>query len=109
VHKVLEARVGAERIEARPQQDAWAKSLRSLCRANSWLHPYLQEMHRPWQSPKYSNNQGLSASSDCSAALRLRSLPWWTTDTGEFIEKTILHEGNAVREVYAGLSGYDPQ
>jgi len=27
------------------------------------------------------------------------------TDTGEFIEKTLSHEGNAVREFYVGLEG----
>lgn len=27
----------------------------------------------------------------------------WDTETGEFTEKTLLHEGNVVREFYAGL------
>ncbi len=39
----------------------------------------------------------------CDLHLSNKRLPWWTPR--EFMERTLAHEGNAVREFYAGLEG----
>ena len=39
----------------------------------------------------------------CDLHARQQSIAMLDTETGEFTEKTIRHEGNAVREFYAAL------
>jgi transposase len=39
----------------------------------------------------------------CDLHARQLTIAMMDTETGEFIEKTLLHEGNAVREFYATL------
>src|ERR1700731_1910956 len=47
-YKLLEPRIGAQRIEARPQEDARVKSpFVSFSAANSSVDPYPREPHRP--------------------------------------------------------------
>jgi hypothetical protein len=41
----------------------------------------------------------------CDLHARQQSIAMVDTQTGEFTEKTIPHEGNAVREFYAALDG----
>jgi hypothetical protein len=41
----------------------------------------------------------------CDLHAKQQTIAMVDTDSGEFIEKTILHEGNAVREFYASLPG----
>jgi hypothetical protein len=41
----------------------------------------------------------------CDLHAKQQTIAMVDTDSGEFIEKTILHEGNAVREFYAALEG----
>jgi hypothetical protein len=37
----------------------------------------------------------------CDLPAKQQAIAMVDTDTGEFIEKTLVHEGNAVREFYA--------
>jgi transposase len=41
----------------------------------------------------------------CDLHVRQQSVAMVATETGEFSEKTLSHEGNAVRAFYAGLEG----
>jgi len=41
----------------------------------------------------------------CDLHARQQSIAMLDTETGEFTEKTIRHEGNTVREFYTGLEG----
>ena len=41
----------------------------------------------------------------CDLHARQQSIAMVDTETGEFTEKTLEHEGNAVREFYAALEG----
>jgi len=41
----------------------------------------------------------------CDLHARQQTIAMVDTETGEFIEKTLSHEGNAVRAFYAGLAG----
>jgi hypothetical protein len=41
----------------------------------------------------------------CDLPAKQQAIAMVDTDTGEFIEKTLVHEGNAVREFYAALDG----
>jgi hypothetical protein len=41
----------------------------------------------------------------CDLHARQQTLAMMDTETGEYTEKTLVHEGNAVREFYAGLEG----
>ena len=41
----------------------------------------------------------------CDLHTRQQTIAMMDTETGEFTEKTIFHEGNAVREFYAALEG----
>jgi hypothetical protein len=41
----------------------------------------------------------------CDLHARQQTIAMVDTETGEFTEKTLFHEGNAVREFYAGLEG----
>ncbi len=41
----------------------------------------------------------------CDLQAKQQSIAMADTETGEFIEKKLLHEGNSVREFYAALEG----
>src|SRR5213080_2553497 len=41
----------------------------------------------------------------CDLHARQQSIAMVDTESGEFLEKTLLHEGNAVRNFYAALEG----
>jgi hypothetical protein len=41
----------------------------------------------------------------CDLHARQQTIAMMSMETGEFTEKTLSHEGNAVREFYAGLEG----
>jgi transposase len=41
----------------------------------------------------------------CDLHARQQTIAMVDTESGEFLEKTLLHEGNAVRDFYAGLEG----
>ena len=41
----------------------------------------------------------------CDLHARQQTIAMVDTETGEFTEKTLTHEGNAVREFYAALEG----
>src|ERR1700745_4336071 len=41
----------------------------------------------------------------CDLHAKQQTIAMVDTETGEFIERTLAHEGNAVREFYAGLEG----
>jgi transposase len=41
----------------------------------------------------------------CDLHAKQQSIAMVDTETGEFIERTLSHEGSAVREFYAGLEG----
>jgi hypothetical protein len=41
----------------------------------------------------------------CDLHAKQQTIAMVDTETGEFIEKTLSHEGNAVREFYAALEG----
>jgi len=41
----------------------------------------------------------------CDLHAKQQTIAMVDTKTGEFIERTLAHEGNAVREFYAGLKG----
>ena len=41
----------------------------------------------------------------CDLHAKQQTIAMVDTDRGEFIERTLVHEGNAVREFYAALEG----
>jgi hypothetical protein len=41
----------------------------------------------------------------CDLHARQQTIAMVDTETGEFTEKTLLHEGNVIREFYAALEG----